>query len=68
MEQEHPRAQFSVGYFFEYGRGGIPVDLEQALHWYQKAAAQEPEHTRAMEAVARLSSIIIFYYIKYLGK
>ena len=55
MEQEHPRAQFSVGYFFEYGRGGIPVDLEQALHWYQKAAAQEPEHTRAMEAVARLS-------------
>jgi len=37
----------------EYGSGGVPGDLEQALHWYQKAAAQE--HTRAMEAVARLS-------------
>ena len=39
--QEHPPAQFSVGYFCERGRGGIPIDLVQALHWYQQAAAQE---------------------------
>ena len=42
-------AQFNVGYMLERGEG-TAVDLVQALHWYQKSAAQEN-----IDAIERLS-------------
>lgn len=44
-------AQFAVGYYHETGVH-VAVDKEQALAWYEKAAAQGS--TDAIEAVARL--------------
>ena len=39
-EKGDKNAQYNVGYFYEKGRGGVDVDLVQAMHWYQKSAAQ----------------------------
>ena len=51
-EQEDVDAQYSLGQYFEFGKGR-DIDLVQALFWYRKAAAQEDQN--AMEAVERLS-------------
>ncbi|KAJ3332617.1 Protein sel-1 1 [Blyttiomyces sp. JEL0837] len=34
----HPDAQFEMGDAYEYGRGGLKMDLEKAVEWYRKAA------------------------------
>jgi TonB family protein len=39
-EQGQSMAQFKMGLIYEYG-SGVPVDLEEARRWYEKAAAQE---------------------------
>ena len=41
----------SVGYFYENGKG-VDVDLVQAMHWYQKSAAQGFQYS--IEAVETL--------------
>ena len=42
-----------IGHFYEIGRGPCEIDLVQAMHWYQKSAAQG--YQIAIAAVARLS-------------
>ncbi len=37
-EDNHPDAQFALGYIFEEGELGIPVSRENAFHWYLAAA------------------------------
>ena len=37
-EQNHPEAQYNVGYMYENGDAGT-IDLGEAKRWYQKAAA-----------------------------
>ena len=44
---------FRLGIIYEFGKGGVEVDLVQAMHWFQKAAAQE--YQNAIDAVERLS-------------
>ena len=29
---------FSLGQFYEYGAGGLPKDVAEAVKWYRKAA------------------------------
>ena len=48
----HEVGQYTLGRCFEYGYG-MPVDVVQALHWYQQSAAQGDQ--AAIEGVARLS-------------
>jgi TonB family protein len=38
-ERGHPMAQFHLGRRYELGNG-VSVDVEEALRWYEKAAAQ----------------------------
>ena len=52
-EKGDHQAQHNVGYFYEFGRGEVEMDLVQAMHWYQKSAAQENQG--AMDAVERLN-------------
>lgn len=56
----HARAQFNFGQMLEYG-DGVTQDYEQALAWYQKAAAQNIEQAkiripRVMEKIAALEN------------
>jgi len=44
-----------IGYLFEKGRG-CEIDLVQAMHWYQKSAAQGYQH--AIIAVGRLGNFM----------
>lgn len=44
-------AQYNVGLFYDNGRE-VNVDLVQAMHWYQKSAAQGMQ--QAIDAVERL--------------
>lgn len=48
-------AQFDVGYFYETGRGGLPSDVNSAVWWYKKSAAQG--QSAALNALARLGSV-----------
>ena len=51
-EQEDVDAQYSLGQYFEFGKGR-DIDLVQALFWYQKAEAQGDQW--AADAVERIS-------------
>lgn len=37
-EQNYPDALYPMGYVYEYGLGGLPVDGGQAVFWYRKSA------------------------------
>ena len=50
-EKGDATAQYNLGLMYEHGKG-VAKDLHLALHWYNKAAAQE--HNRAVAAVNRL--------------
>ena len=50
-EMDDSLAQFMLGSCFEDGEG-VDVDLVQAMHWYEKSAAQGEE--QAIVAVERL--------------
>ena len=39
-EQEHPKAQYSLGTMHYNGEGGLPVSMEKALLWLKRAAEQ----------------------------
>ena len=52
-EKEDEHAQWAIGDFYEHGEG-VDVDLVQAMHWYQKSAAQGNQSAR--EDVERLSN------------
>jgi TPR repeat protein len=53
-EQNHPDAEFNVGYWNEMGMGGLPRDYAAAAEWYGRAA--EHGSTQAQDALARLRS------------
>jgi len=36
-EQDDPYSQLYLAYMYEHGKG-LPVDMEQAYHWYRRAA------------------------------
>jgi TPR repeat protein len=38
-EAKHPDAMYYIGTYYANGRGGLPVDLEKANGWYQRATA-----------------------------
>jgi FOG: TPR repeat, SEL1 subfamily len=42
-EQGHALAQVALGWIYETGRGGVPVDILEAIRWYEMAAAQGME-------------------------
>ncbi|KAL4125202.1 hypothetical protein PRIC2_008787 [Phytophthora ramorum] len=50
--QGHRDAQFELGYFHEYGRGGCESNEKEAATWYGKAADQG--HTGAEASLGRL--------------
>ena len=52
-EKGDKNAQCNLGYCYEHGRGEVEIDLEQAMFWYRKSAAQEFQ--QAMDAVQRLN-------------
>jgi len=37
-DENHANAICNIGFFYHHGRGGIPVDMAQALAWYQGSA------------------------------
>ena len=39
-EQGHPLAQWAMGAFYGYGKGGLELNYEKAIYWYTKAAEQ----------------------------
>ena len=51
-EKGDARGQYTLASCFEH-EFGMPIDLVQALHWYQQSAAQGLQH--AIQCVARLS-------------
>ena len=51
-EKEDVDAQYIIGEYFEVGKGR-DIDIDQALFWYRKAAAQGDQEAR--EVVERLS-------------
>ena len=44
-EAGHPGAQFSIGYMYYEGRG-VETDLEKAVYWFSKGAAQGEERCK----------------------
>ena len=53
QEQGYPRAQFSLGWCLEHGKG-VSRDRKEAAKWYQAAAKQDyPEAQEALKAMER---------------
>ena len=50
-QKGNPETQYKVGNCYETGQG-TKTDVEQALYWYQKAAAQG--YPDAIDAIARM--------------
>lgn len=50
-EQGYPRAQFSLGWCLEHGKG-VARDREEAAKWYRAAAKQDYQEAR--EALAAM--------------
>jgi TPR repeat protein len=51
-EQGDKFAQFNLAVFYADGRGGLPADVDEAIHWYRKAADQGV--TEALQPLAEL--------------
>ena len=47
-EEGGASGQFMLACYFREGRGGLERDLEQAAHWYRKAAEQGHVNAQAM--------------------
>lgn len=39
-QEGHPLAQVALGWIYETGRSGVPVDILEAIRWYEMAAGQ----------------------------
>jgi uncharacterized protein len=50
-EQGHAKAQGWIGYYYWYGRGGVPRSDTEALKWFKKGAAQNDRHSLYMLAM-----------------
>lgn len=54
-EAGDPHYQYSLGLYYEQGNNGMNQDIEQAIHWYQAAAAQ-----KYLPAYVRLGTLYEF--------
>lgn len=52
-ELGNPQAQYTLGYMYYHGEG-VPEDMDEALKWIRRAAAQGDVH--ALEALSSLAS------------
>jgi TPR repeat protein len=51
-ERGDPNAEYSLGVFHEEGRGGLPVNLAQAVMWWKRAAKQGQGAAQAKLGIA----------------
>lgn len=51
--QGHPLAQVALGWIYETGRGDVPVDILEAIRWYEMAAGQNMAEARQRLQVLR---------------
>ncbi len=52
-KQGHIEASYYVGLYYQYGKG-VPVNIDEAIHWYQKAALEKDK-----DALYHLALILI---------